>query len=262
MKLPSGDWAHYWPSFLPDGRRFLFTAKLFSSTAEASEQGIYLGSLDNPTITRLLPDLSSAVYAPPGYLVFAREGTLTAAPFDLAAGRVTGPPVAIGGAVATDAQFLFRGHFGVGRRDDCRATAADGGCWSSPISNVFNAELHLVDRSGTRSRVGAARLFSQYMAINPADSRTLVAAILDPRAGTQDLWLIDLTKDSIAPQTTTRGFAGNPVWSADGRRLAYAVPARWPAGRRVHQGYRHWADPARDRDDQHRRAPCRLVPRR
>ena len=67
------------------------------------------------------------------------------------------------------------------------------------------------------------------MSFSPADSRTLITAILDPRAGTQDLWLIDLTKDSIAPLTTTRGFAGNPVWSADGRRLAYAVQ---PAGQR------------------------------
>ena len=74
-KLPSGDWAHFWPNFLPDGRRFLFTAKLYTRTAEASEQGIYLGSLDSPKIERLLPDLSSAVYASPGYLVFAREGT-------------------------------------------------------------------------------------------------------------------------------------------------------------------------------------------
>ena len=65
------------------------------------------------------------------------------------------------------------------------------------------------------------------MALNPADSRSLTTTILDPRAGTQDLWLLDLTKDSIAPLTTTRGFAGNPVWSADGRRLAYAVQ---PAG--------------------------------
>ena len=62
------------------------------------------------------------------------------------------------------------------------------------------------------------------MAFSPADSRTLITTILDPRAGTPDLWLIDLTKDSIAPQTTTRGFAGNPVWSADGRRLAYHTP--------------------------------------
>jgi len=220
-KLPSQDWAHFWPSFLPDGRRFLFTAKLWTRTAEASEQGIYLGSLDSPTIQRLLPDLSSAVYAPPGYLVFVREGTLTAAPFDLAAGRVTGPPVAIGGAVATEAMFYFA----------AISASADGTLAVrpppaiAPINadmNASNAELHPIDRSGTGSRVGTARLFSSFMALSPVDSRTLAAAILDPRGGTQDLWLMDLTKDSLVPLTTTRGFAGNPVWSADGRRLAYA----------------------------------------
>ena len=88
--------------------------------------------------------------------------------------------------------------------------------------NASNAELRLVDRSGTGNRVGAARLFSSLMALNPIDSRILAASILDPRAGTQDLGLMDLTKDSMAPLTATRGFAGYPVWSADGRRLAYA----------------------------------------
>ena len=102
MKPPTQDWSYYWPTFLPDGRRFLFTAKLWTRNAESSDQGIYIGSVDNPKIERLLPDLSSAVYAPPGYLVFVRDGTLTAVPFDLTAARVTGPPVAIGGAVATE----------------------------------------------------------------------------------------------------------------------------------------------------------------
>ena len=161
------------------------------------------------------------MYAPPGYLVFVREGTLTAVPFDLAAGRVTGPPVAIGGAVATEAQFYFA----------AISSSADGTLAVRPPPavapvnadmNASNAELHLVGRGGTGSRVGTARLFSSVMALSPVDSRTLAAAILDPRAGTQDLWLMDLTKDSTMPLTTTRGFAGNPVWSADGRRLAYA----------------------------------------
>jgi Tol biopolymer transport system component len=222
-KSPSQDWAHFWPSFLPDGRRFLFTAKLWTRAAEASEQGIYLGSLDSPAIQRLLPDLSSAVYAPPGYLVFVREGTLTAAPFDLATGRVTGPPVAIGGAVATEAQFYFA----------AISASADGTIALrpppavAPINadmNASDAELRLVDRGGTGSRVGTARLFSSssFMALSPVNSRTLAAAILDRRAGTQDLWLMDLTKDRLTPLTTTRGFAANPVWSIDGRRLAYA----------------------------------------
>ena len=220
-KPPSEDWGHLWPTFLPDGRRFLFTAKLWTRTAEASEQGVYLGSLDSPTVQRLLPDLSSAVYAPPGYLIFVREGTLTAASFDLATARVNGPPVAIGGAVATDAVFYFA----------AVSASADGTLAVRPppavalISadmNTTNAELHLVDRAGAGSRVGAARHYSYFMALNPVESRILVATILDPRGGTQDLWLMDLTKDTAAPLTTARGFTGIPVWSADGGRLAYA----------------------------------------
>jgi hypothetical protein len=96
---------------------------------------------------------------------------------------------------------------------------------SVPINadmNASSAELRLVDRSGTGTRVGVARLFSSLMALNPVDRGILAASILDPRAGTQDLGLMDLTKDSTAPLTATRGFAGYPVWSADGKRLAYA----------------------------------------
>jgi eukaryotic-like serine/threonine-protein kinase len=217
-KLPSQDWAHYWPSFLPDGRRFLFTAKLWTRTAEASEQGIYLGSLDSTKIDRLLPDLSSAVYASPGYLVFAREGTLSAAPFDLAAGRVTGPPIAIGGAVATDAQFYVAG---ISASADGTLAVRPPPAVIFPDSNTFNAELHLVDRNGIVSRAGGARLYSAFMALSPIGSRTLATAILDQRAGTQDLWLMDLSTDRMDPLTTTRGYTANPVWSADGKRLAY-----------------------------------------
>src|SRR4030095_9893661 len=46
--------------------------------------------------------------------------------------------------------------------------------------NASSAELRLVDRSGAGSRVGAARLFSSLMALNPVDRGTLAASILDP----------------------------------------------------------------------------------
>jgi Tol biopolymer transport system component len=219
-KPATKDWVHLWPSFLADGRRFLFTAKLWTSSAESSEQGIYLGSLDSPDTRKLLPDLSSAVYATPGYLVFAREGALTAVPFDASGGRVTGAPVAIGAPVASDAAFYFA----------AVSAAADGTLAVRPPptvtlinvdTNAFNAELHTVDRTGAGGRTGSARLFSYFMALHP-DNRTLAAGLLDARSGTQDLWLIDLVKDTSSPLTATRGFAGLPVWSADGRRLAYA----------------------------------------
>jgi Tol biopolymer transport system component len=54
------------------------------------------------------------------------------------------------------------------------------------------------------------------------DQADLATSILDPRAGTQDLSLMDLSKDRAEPMTTTRGFTASPVWSGDGKRLAYA----------------------------------------
>ena len=55
VKPPTQDWSYYWPTFLPDGRRFLFTAKLWTRNAEASDQGIYVGSVDNPKIRAAPP---------------------------------------------------------------------------------------------------------------------------------------------------------------------------------------------------------------
>jgi Tol biopolymer transport system component len=158
------------------------------------------------------------VYASPGFLVFAREGTLAAAPFDLVTGRVTGQPISIGGAVATDAPFYFAG---ISAAADGTLTVRPPPAVVFPDSNSLNAELRLVDRGGTGSRVAAARVFSSFMALGPTGG-PLAAAILDQRAGTQDLALMDLSKDRTEPLTPTRGFTGSPVWSADGKRLAYA----------------------------------------
>ena len=57
-----------------------------------SEAGIYLGSLDAPEVRRLLPDVSSAVYSTSGYILFLREGILTAAPFDETSGDSKATP--------------------------------------------------------------------------------------------------------------------------------------------------------------------------
>ena len=68
---------HAWPYFLPDGRHFLFLA--WSSKAE--NRAIYVGSLDSNARTRLMSAESMPVYAPPGFLLFLREGNLFAQKF-------------------------------------------------------------------------------------------------------------------------------------------------------------------------------------
>jgi hypothetical protein len=69
---------HRYPVFLPDGRRFFYI----------SGQGVQLASLDSQSTRQVLADRSSIAWlpAPPGgrngHLLFARENTLMAQPFD------------------------------------------------------------------------------------------------------------------------------------------------------------------------------------
>ena len=78
--------SHRWPQFLPDGRHFLYLV----INARRDQSGIYLGSLDSPETMRLLDTEFRAAFAPPGYLLFVREGTLLAQPFDAATRQLTG----------------------------------------------------------------------------------------------------------------------------------------------------------------------------
>ena len=85
---------HLYPSFLPDGRRVLFTG-LADAQALGNPTGIYLSSIDAPDERRLvLPLVSTAIYAE-DHLLFVRDGTLFAQPFDLAEGVVSGQPAAL-----------------------------------------------------------------------------------------------------------------------------------------------------------------------
>ena len=121
--------------------------------------------------------------------------------------------------MAIDAQFYVAG---ISASADGTLTVRPPPAAVFADSNTLNAELRLVERSGRVSRVAAARVFCSFMALSPMSGGSLAAAIIDQRAGTQDLLLMDLANDRAEPLTSTRGFTGNPVWSADGTRLAYA----------------------------------------
>jgi len=94
------DASHRWPKFLPDGRRFLFT--LWSNLKEerASVGGIYLGSLDGGTPHRLLRDVSEALFARSGQILFHRDGRLMAVDFDWEGGTIESEPRVISDVVA------------------------------------------------------------------------------------------------------------------------------------------------------------------
>ena len=73
-----GETAHRFPQFLPDGRHFLFTAL----PAREGKFDTYLGSLDSPKRRLLMSTGTGVTWAPPGHLLFARDGKLMAQGFD------------------------------------------------------------------------------------------------------------------------------------------------------------------------------------
>jgi len=67
-----------WPEFLPDGRHFIFLAQ----SEKADESAYRIGQLDSAESTPFSSGQTMLSYAPPGYLLFVRDQTLVAQPFD------------------------------------------------------------------------------------------------------------------------------------------------------------------------------------
>jgi Tol biopolymer transport system component len=194
--------APVWPQFLPDGRHFLYWTR--AGAYDAS--GVSLGSID-PGFTprRLLESESHAVYAPPGVLLFIREGSLMQQPFDLGRLQVTGEPALVA------EQVLRNAAFGLG---DFTASANGVLAYRSgaPRMNQFM----WVDRSGRQLETVGAPGSYRTPALSPDGTRLAYADTND-----QNLWIFDLTRKTLSRLTSTRGVETCPVWSPDGQRIAF-----------------------------------------
>jgi eukaryotic-like serine/threonine-protein kinase len=81
--------AHRHPWFLPDGRHFLYAA-----TATSAETMVYVGSLDQEMKVPVVQSDTGAIFAE-GYLLFVRQSTLLALPFDLDGLKTSGDPAVL-----------------------------------------------------------------------------------------------------------------------------------------------------------------------
>ncbi len=93
-----------WPEFLPDGKHYFFM--VIGTRAEDSAYRI--GSLDSTESKAFAPAQTLLTYAPPGYLLFVRDRTLVAQPFDAKAQKTTGEPVPLAEKIGVDSVGLAR----------------------------------------------------------------------------------------------------------------------------------------------------------
>ncbi len=126
--------SHRWPSFLPDGRRYLFMVMAGGSET----RGLYLGELGSPKRKKLLADMTSAAYSEE-HLVFRRQNALLAQAFDAKRGELTGEPLSVAVSARGDSAISGLGAF----------TAAGGGALAYRAGTVDPTSASWMDRKGT-----------------------------------------------------------------------------------------------------------------
>jgi len=209
LDAAAGESFHAYPHFLPDGQHLLYTA--YKSLTPVA---VYAISLDRPAERQKVMVGGSNVQYADGALLYVRDNTLVAQPFDPSRHTLSGEPAVIVDSVLTNIAIHFGGAFSASRTGALVHQGAPGG----PGLDTSSASPTLVWRTSS----GAAQTLIdepgtyRHLAIAP-DGRHALVTNLDAR-GRSDLWMIDLargvrTRVSLTLAPTQLSGA---VWSADG----------------------------------------------
>ena len=196
------------PWFLPDGQHFLFQGPQTDVGVGVGVAPIRVASLDGaPTAT--IGTGSNALYAQ-GHVLFLREGTLMAQPFDAERLTTTGEAVPVAEQVQG---VLNSGRVGAFSVSETGLLAYREGAGAS------GAFLTWFDRSGKQgTAVGDAARLNEFR-FSP--DRQRVAVAVQDRAGF-DVWIYDVSRGLRTRLTFDAASDRNPVWSPDGASIVFA----------------------------------------
>jgi Tol biopolymer transport system component len=191
-----------WPSFLPDGERFLYLSQRPNSTGQ-----LMLGQLGRAS-RPIASALSNAQWIDPDYLVFAKEGVLVAQRFHLEAAQAIGPQIVIADSVDF---FLSTGRA-------MFSASPNGTIAFHSFSNV--SRLAWIDRAA--KEVGTVGAPGDYLTVRLSpDGQTALFPKRRRGLGTWDLFTTDLAGNVERRLTSDPGSEAYPVWMPDGRSVVF-----------------------------------------
>jgi Tol biopolymer transport system component len=205
--------SHRWPVFLPDGNHFLYLAANF--TGQLENNAIFLGSLDSKESRLLVSTNANAAYAEPGYLLYLRDKTLVAQPFDRRRYVLSGEPHTL-----SDEVLYFpgvdRAVFSVSSGEVLVTQTGKGGSISQ--LTWFDRIGKLAGTVGMPGTYGNVRL--------SPEGRRVAADQTDPDGRNIDVWVHELARGATTRLTFDPALDQTPVWSPDGRQILFASTRR------------------------------------
>jgi len=205
--------SNFSPYFLPDGRHFLYYHRAAPET-----RGVYVGDLQGPGLPRRVLDADSgAAYARSGHLLYSLHQTLYGQAFDAGTLRVSGDPFPVAGSVAA-----APGYFGSG------VSVSDTGTIAYRARSIQpQRRLAWFDRTGQElGPLGAPGETFSAPSLSP-DGRRLVF-YRGNAEGNVDIWTMDAERGTQVRETTEPGDDVMPVWSPDGRQIAFSSSRAGP----------------------------------
>jgi serine/threonine protein kinase/Tol biopolymer transport system component len=204
---------HVLPSFLPDGRHFLYQRA--SSSPENS--GTYVGAIntkpEEQDSRRLLATASAPVYVPssdsdPEQVLFVRQGTLMAQPFDSHRLEPLGEAVPIAMHVGS---YLDYGFF----------SASTNGVLAYRSDAGQNYQITWLDQQGKALATVAEPGRYNSIALSPDGRRVAVSRTNPENMPNSDVWLLDAGRNTSTRLTYARVRDSFPIWSADGSSVIF-----------------------------------------
>ncbi len=208
-----GEIFHTTPSFLPDGQHFIY---LRQGTVDV--RGIYVGSLalkpEQQSTKRLLAADGIGVFTQRsgsrrGYILFLREGSLLAQPFNPQRLELAGDAVPIARNVGSNFQNSW---FSVSANGTLVYRSSTGG--EGRLS-----QLAWFDRSG-KSLGAVGEPGGSAVSLSPDETRVAIQRT-DAASTNTDLWLHEFARGITTRFTFDPAVDALPVWSPDGKYVAF-----------------------------------------
>jgi eukaryotic-like serine/threonine-protein kinase len=192
------------PQILPGGQALLITVvKRFS----VEQSSIAVLSLKTAERKILLQNATSPHYVSPGYIVFARSGTLWAAPFDSKLLKLTGEAIPLVSGVANHSGAVME-QFDLS--NEGKLVYAPG------AESEAQRSIVELDRSGNAHTVTTQALPYEDLSLSPDGHRLAVTV----EGIDWNIWVYDLDAKALR-RLTFENDNRDPFWSADGKSIVY-----------------------------------------